>query len=246
MPAPAKNKLNLGMAKLALIGFGMAMIAGVAGAYVAGAREQAEIEQMVASYIAKNGAKLRESIETSDRLANMIDTTGLVTADTPIHGQANAEVTIIEFGDFECPFCSRVQTTLDKLETKYGTKLNFAFKQLPLDFHTNAEPAAAASIAAHKQGRFVDFTNVLWANQSNLGEDLYLATAQKLGLDIAKFNADRKSESIKQQIEADKADAARIGARGTPFFIINGTPLSGAESFDTFSAVIDWHLARAK
>ncbi len=229
--------------KLALVVAGVAVLAGASGAALANALDKAAVEKIVADYIAANGDKLRASIEAADRAARVIDTRGLITENTPVRGAANAPITIVEFGDYECPFCGRVQNTLEAVAKKYEGKVRFAYKNLPLDFHPNAKPAAMAALAAHKQGKFWEFNDAIWANQDKLGDALYTSLAKSLGLDMAKFEADRTSEAVKAQIATDLQDAAKIGARGTPFFLINGQPVSGALPLEAFAAEIENALA---
>ncbi|MCA3244133.1 MAG: thioredoxin domain-containing protein [Alphaproteobacteria bacterium] len=208
--------------------------------------DKAAVEQIVADYIAANGDKIKESLIAAERRAQQATVADLITDQTPTRGPADAPVTIIEFGDFECPFCARVQPTLQNLEKAYEGKVRFAFKQLPLPFHRNAKPAAYAALAAHQQGKYWEYTERLWANPAQLGDAMYVQIAQELGLNLNKFNRDRASAAIQQQVEADLADATKAGARGTPFFFINGEPLSGALPEAEFRAVIDAALKAAQ
>lgn len=208
--------------------------------------DKAAVEQIVADYIANNGDKLKESLINAERKAQATAVADVIKPNTPVRGPADAKVTIIEFGDFECPFCARVQPTLQALEKAYEGKVRFAFKQLPLPFHRNAKPAAYAALAAHKQGKYWEYAEVLWANPAQLNDANFIKIAESLKLNMAKFNADRASAEISAQVEADLADAQKAGARGTPFFFINGEPLSGALPEAEFRAVIDAALAAAK
>lgn len=208
--------------------------------------DKTAIEQIVADYIAANGDKIKESLIAAERRAQQATVADLITNKTPTRGPANAPVTIIEFGDFECPFCARVQPTLRNLEQVYEGKIRFAFKQLPLPFHRNAKPAAYAALAAHQQGKYWEFAERLWANPAQLNDANFVRIAQELGLNLNKFNRDRASAALQQQVEADLADAAKAGARGTPFFFINGEPISGALPEAEFRAVIDAALKAAQ
>jgi protein-disulfide isomerase len=163
----------------------------------------------------------------------------------PVKGSPTAKVTIIEFSDFQCPFCSRVVGTLEQIETTYNKNVRVAFKQNPLPFHPNAGPAAEASLAANEQGKFWEMHDKLFKNQQNLSRADFEKYAQELGLDLNKFKAALDSGKFKAQIQADQAEAAKYGARGTPAFFINGRFLSGAQPFDTFKRMIDEELAAA-
>ena len=160
-------------------------------------------------------------------------------------GPATAKVTIIEFSDFQCPYCSRVEPTLDKIVETYGKDVRVAFKQNPLPMHQNAEIAALASLAAGEQGKFWEMHKKLFANQQALDRPNLEKYAQELGLDMGKFKAALDNDKYKQQIKDDQAEAARFGARGTPSFFINGKPFRGAQPFDAFKAVVDKELENA-
>ncbi len=208
--------------------------------------DKTAVEQIVADYIAANGEKLKESLIAAERKAQQAAVADVIKPNTPVRGPANAPVTIIEFGDFECPFCARVQPTLAALEKAYAGKVRFAFKQMPLPFHANAKPAAYAALAAHKQGKYWEFAERLWANPAQMNEANYVKIATDLKLNMTRFNRDRASPEIAAQVEADMADAQKAGARGTPFFFINGEPMSGALPEAEFRAVIDAALQAAK
>ncbi len=208
--------------------------------------DRAAVEAIVADYIANNGDKLKESLIAADLKSRQSAVADLITDQTPTRGPANAPVTIIEFGDFECPFCARVQPTIDALEKAYEGKIRFAYKQLALPFHAQAKPAAYAALAAQNQGKYWEFADQLWANAANLNDALYQKIAQDLKLNLNRFNRDRASKAIQDLVEKDMADAQRVGARGTPFFFINGEPISGALPEAEFRAVIDAALAAAQ
>jgi protein-disulfide isomerase len=163
----------------------------------------------------------------------------------PVKGPANAPVTIVAFSDFECPFCSRVVPTLKQIEDQYQGKVKVAFRNQPLPMHANAKAAAAAALAAHEQGKFWEMHDKLFANQRALDRASLDKYAQELGLNVDKFKAALDSNKFAQQIEADAADAGRLGATGTPTFFINGRTLVGAQPFDAFKRVIDEELKKA-
>ena len=116
--------------------------------------------------------------------------------DAILGDSAKAQVTIVEFSDFQCPFCSRAAKTVDQLVTDYGDKVRVVFKHKPLPFHQNAKPASAAAIAAGKQGKFWEFYHKAFDNQQNLTDENFVAWAKELGLDAGKFDADRKSDAV--------------------------------------------------
>jgi protein-disulfide isomerase len=168
----------------------------------------------------------------------------------PVHGEADAKVTIVEWSDFQCPFCGRVMDTLHQIEKNYGSDVRIAFKHNPLPMHPNAPYAAKSSIAAHKQGKFWQMHDKLFeANNSHqqdaLNQDKVDAMARDLGLDMEKFKADAASPETAQAIAADQAQGAKLGANSTPHFFINGARVSGAMPYESFKVVIDAQLKRA-
>lgn len=212
----------------------------------AGTASKTEIEAVVKDYIAANGEALLESIESATQRAQNEKIAALVNGDSPSKGPATAPVTIVEFSDFQCPFCDRVQESINEVRAKYGDNVRWVYKNLPLDFHPEAKPSAYASLAAHKQGKFWEYSEQLWAKQAQLGEKTYVDIAQSLKLDMTKFNKDRASDEVKEQVETDLTDAQNVGARGTPHFMINGESMSGALPAAAFGKIIDAELAKAK
>jgi protein-disulfide isomerase len=172
-----------------------------------------------------------------------------VSAANPQKGPSDAPVTIVEFSDFECPFCGRVNPTLKQLEKDYGNKIRVVWKNQPLPFHQNAMPAAAAAMEAFAQGKSEKFWKMhdkLFENRQALDQASLEKYAQELGLDVGKFKAALANKTHEAQIKADQAIAADIGARGTPSFFINGRPLRGAQPVDKFKEIIDDELKRVE
>lgn len=159
-------------------------------------------------------------------------------------GPANAKVTIVEFSEFECPYCRRGADTMYEVLKAYPNDVRLVFKHLPLSFHKNAEPASRAALAAGKQGKFWEMHDHLFENQRSLGEKLYMEQAEKMGLDMTQFKSDYNSAALKKQIQEDLKEAERVGVRGTPGFLINGVLVSGARPADDFKQIIDRWLAK--
>jgi protein-disulfide isomerase len=210
-----------------------------------GGLDKNDVETLIAKYIAENGEALKASIAAAENRAQNKAVEGLINTNTPTLGPKDAAVTIIEFSDYECPFCARVQTSVQQLQKEYKGKVRFAFKQLPLPMHPGAIPAAQAGLAAHQQGKFWEYHEKLWENAQNINEATLVRIAEELKLNMKRFNADRASEKIAMMVQTDLEDAAKVGARGTPFFFINGTPLSGAQPVEEFRKVIDAALKAA-
>ncbi len=143
----------------------------------------------------------------------------------PFLGQENAPVVIVAFSDFECPYCGTVGALFDEALAKHPKEVKIVFKQFPLAMHKLAQSAALASLAAHRQGKFWQYHDLLFENQKSLSEAKYVELAKKLGLDLERFNKDYKAPVNQQTLERDMADAQLAGVRGTPTIFVNGRRL---------------------
>lgn len=163
--------------------------------------------------------------------------------DAHIEGDPNAPVTIVEWSDFECPFCGRFYTqTYGQILKDYVNtgKAKIVFKNFPLtSIHPDAMPAAIAAECAGNQGKFFEMHNKLFENQQSLGTDNYKKWAKDLGLDTAKFNSCYDNKETQAKIQADQIEGEKLGIRGTPGFIINGQTISGAQPYAVFQAAIE-------
>jgi protein-disulfide isomerase len=166
----------------------------------------------------------------------------VVTEGSPAVGPENAQVSIVAFSDFQCPFCSRAVPTLEQVEKEYGDKVRIVFKHLPLAMHPKAPAAHAAAEAAHRQGKFWEMHDRIFGNQREMSAERYVQYATEIGLDVERFKKDAESADVKKRIDADAGEAARLNVRGTPAFFINGRYLSGAQPFETFQQRIDEEL----
>lgn len=144
--------------------------------------------------------------------------------DSPVFGNTkDPKLTIVEFTEFQCPYCSRIAPTMKELNNKYPDKIKFVYKHFPLSFHANAQAAAAASIAAHKQGKFWEFRYALAPHSRELSDSMYVAVAKEVGLDIEKFKKDMVLDSaMMARIDKDFQLGVKVGVQGTPNFYING------------------------
>jgi protein-disulfide isomerase len=158
---------------------------------------------------------------------------------SPAKGPADAPITIVEFSDFECPFCSRGKTTMDEVMAAYPGKVKLVFKNLPLPFHKRADPAARAALAAGEQGKFWEMHDAMFNNQRGLTDEFFVKTATDLKLDVAKFKADMESEKVKNQVKDDMKVAQDNGISGTPGFAVNGVLVKGAYPIDHFKMIVD-------
>ncbi|HEX5271053.1 MAG TPA: thioredoxin domain-containing protein, partial [Gemmataceae bacterium] len=168
-----------------------------------------------------------------------------VPADGPARGAASPKVTIVEFSDFQCPFCARANPTLDQIRATYPNDVRIVFRHNPLPFHQNAELAAEAAVLAEWQGKFWEMHDHLFANQADLAGAGLEQRAAELGMDVAAFRSALDKHAAKARVDADLALAQQLGVRGTPTFFVDGRAVMGAQPFAVFKQVIDDELARA-
>ena len=165
-------------------------------------------------------------------------------AGRPSRGPANARVEVIEFSDFQCPYCERAYPVVQQVLSTYGDKIHFVYRNYPLPSHPNAEPAAEAAACAAEQGKFWEYHNRLFEHQDKLGDTDLKDDAAALGLDNGKFTICVNTHKYQKDIAADIAAANDVGVTGTPAFFVNGRPLDGAQPFEVFKQVIDEELKR--
>lgn len=170
----------------------------------------------------------------------------------PSKGPENAKVIIVEYSDFQCPFCTRGYQTMESQVLKeYGDKVRFFYKNLPLPMHPWAEPAAIATECARQQKpeAFWKLYNYYFQNQKDVNaqnlKEKSLEALKDDGIDAAKFTDCLDNKKTIDLVKADMAEASSVGVNGTPGFIINGRLISGAQPFENFKAIIDDELARA-
>ena len=160
---------------------------------------------------------------------------------SPNSGAADAPVTIIEFSDFQCPFCSKAADTVNALKKKFGKKINVVFKQYPLPFHNDAKKAAMAALCANEQNTsfFWKMHDWMFANQKNLNPDAIKAEASKLGLKADDFNSCLDSNKFLAQINHEIEEGQRVGVKSTPTFFVNGQLINGAQPIEVFEELIN-------
>ena len=162
--------------------------------------------------------------------------------DDPWIGGENAKVTIVEFSDFECPFCARGAATIAQVLEEYGDDVKVVFRDFPLSFHQNAHIAAEAAECADEQDKFWEYHDVLFANQHALDMDSLKTYAADLGLDSGKFNECLQSREMSAEVDVDFSAGMSYGVQGTPAFFVNGELVSGAQPIEIFRTVIDSYL----
>jgi protein-disulfide isomerase len=165
--------------------------------------------------------------------------------DDPFLGPADAPVTIVEFSDYQCPYCSRAEPVVKQILEKYKGKVKFVYRDYPLSFHPFAAKASEASQCANDQGKFWEFHDALYADQSKLSVPDMEATAGRLGLDAEKFKSCMDTGKYTAEVSKDIADATKAGVNSTPSFFINGVAVVGAQGPEAFSDIIDQELAKS-
>ncbi|MCA9656828.1 MAG: thioredoxin domain-containing protein, partial [Myxococcales bacterium] len=167
------------------------------------------------------------------------------TTANPSTGDLAGVVEVVEFSDFECPYCSRAADTLRGLKERYPEKVRFTFRHFPLSFHPNARPAAEHAQCAHEQGRFWQFHDLVFANQRELATDKLREYAAEAGLNANELSECLASGRAGDQVTADLAKGQEVGVGGTPSFYINGRAFAGNPTVEGLAAAIDAELAAA-
>ena len=228
MPVAAKKQLGFfdGNPKMIFV-FGL--VAGIALTYIGG--------DLV------NGAS-RGAIAAAPVAAGKL---AAVTATDHVRGDLKkAKVVMIEYSDYECPFCGRHNPTMQQLSEKYGDDVAWVLRHFPLSFHPEAMPAANAAECASEQGKFWEFTDIMYANQDSLSSEYYAKVADQLGLKRSQFDDCVKTKKYQSVIDADAATGRTAGVSGTPATFVDGQLISGAVPIDTFTQLIDAAIAKAK
>ena len=166
-----------------------------------------------------------------------------VAAEGPAKGPKTAKVTIVEFSDFQCPYCSRGKKVMEEVVAKYGDKVRLVFRDFPLDFHDKAQKAAEAGQCANDQGKFWAMHDWMFDNQQTLDIPALKGAAKTMGMDSTAFDSCLDSGKHAALVKKNTKDGQEAGVRGTPAFFVNGVFLSGALPFEKFKTEIDRALA---
>ena len=202
-------------------------------------QQQATAKQDLIAELKKAGPAVRVVMDAPR-------TTVTVNADDPSQGKADAPVTVVEYSDFQCPFCFRVMPTLKELRTKYGDKMRLVWKDFPLtQIHPQAFVAAQAGNCAREQGKFWELHDKMFGNQSALQPDALKKYAADVGLDTAKFNQCLDSSKYEARVQDALSAGGRLGITSTPTVYVNGRMINGAQPIEVFQSVIDEELARS-
>lgn len=207
-----------------------------------GTMDNQKLEEQVLKIIRDNPQVIIESLQAYQQqeenqirasrqafLQQMLTNPAAVIGNSPTLGASAKNIVLVEFSDFQCPFCAQAHQTIKAFMEKYKNEVTLTYKHLPLaSIHPQAMPAAKAAWAAQQQGKFWEYYDALFTQQKDLGENLYVAIAENLNLDLAKFNRDRQSKEAETAINQDLQLARQLGINGTPFFFLNQEAFSGA------------------
>ncbi len=159
--------------------------------------------------------------------------------DSPTTGASEQKIVLLEFSDFQCPYCGEAHSRLNQFMANHQREVTLVYKHFPLStIHAEAMSAAKAAWAAGQQGKFWQYHDALFEQQKKLGETLYVATAKQLNLNLEKFNRDRNGDAASKAIQQDMAIAEKLGLTGTPFFVMNGEAISGAVQLSDLEDVL--------
>ena len=170
------------------------------------------------------------------------DPVTIPTAGAPVVGPADARITLVEFSDFQCPFCVKAIHQLEAVMKAYPKQVKLIFKQFPLDSHPQASISAAAALAAHQQGKFWPMHDALFANRTRLSRNTFLELATGLGLDMKRFTADLDSPEIKKAVARDIGDGDKAGVEATPTVFVNGQRYNGSLELGAMKPILDAKL----
>jgi protein-disulfide isomerase len=173
------------------------------------------------------------------------DPVKIPTEGSPSMGPEHAAVTLVEFSDFQCPYCALATPQIENLLKLYPSNVRLVFKQFPLDFHPHAELAAEASLAAQKQGKFWPIHDALFASRDNLTRDNILVIAERNGLDVNRFKVDWDSAALHDTVARDIQDGSNAGVEGTPTIFINGQKFNGPIDVSVLQPLVDDQLKKA-
>ncbi len=170
------------------------------------------------------------------------DAVKIPTDGSPVLGPADAKIKLVEFSDFQCPFCILAKPEIDAIMKAYPGQVSLTFKQFPLEEHSQAAMAAVAALAAQKQGKFWPMHDALFAQEGNLSPKVVLEIAGKIGLSVMRFEADLHSEDLQKAVQRDRLDGEHAGVMGTPALFLNGQLYNGPLKAGNLKPLIDEQL----
>ncbi|MFN3605291.1 MAG: DsbA family protein [Leptonema sp. (in: bacteria)] len=211
--------------------------------------EEKDLKARIAQYLKQEKAQLALTEEISKlkkkyKYKEPIERIQInITKDDPVKGNPEGKIVIVEFSDFECPFCLRSQDTIKQILNKYGTKVKWVFKDFPLDFHQNAKAAHIAANCVHqlKPDQFWNFYDIIFhpnRNKEVFNKEFLRANAIKLGVSATNYDSCFSDPKTWEKIQKNIEEGMRVGVTGTPAFFINGRKISGAQPFAVFEEII--------
>ncbi len=211
-----------------------------------------QVKPMATSYLhqqhlddarARFVGELRESAHVTIRLEAPRQPVAIAAVD-PVRGPASAPIQLVEFSDFECPYCKQLEPVLTRLRDKYGDRIRLVWKDFPLPIHSQARGAAEAARCAGDQGHFWEYHDLLFANQQSLAPDGLKRHAGTMELDLDRFAACLDQGTHRAEVTADLEEGTRQGIEATPTVFINGRPVIGAQPFEAYERIIQEELSR--
>lgn len=211
---------------------------------IRGGRE--ELEPQVRTYLAQE--RFVDALEDGHEIEYLLEPYRLEVdpAEGPARGAAAAPVTIVEWSDFECPYCKSVLPTLERILEEYPEQVRLVFRHFPLHaIHPNAQAAAEAGVCAQDLGAFWELHDLMFEEQDTLTVDDLKDKAERTGLDAEAFTACLEREGTASRVDADRRAGIEVGVNGTPALFVNGRPLAGAVAYDQLAEVVEDELERA-
>lgn len=235
MQAKAKRYgILIGFVILFVLGFFSYLVWGAYGRLTRGEIDIAKYSQP--SKVTRSKAAKSASVRKVDRAL-------VETADDPSLGPSDAVVTVVEFGDFQCPFCQTAFPIVKDILAEYGGRIRFQFRDFPLtDLHPDAERAAEAGACANDQGKFWELHDLMYVNQANLGQADIVNDATQVRIDTATLELCMASGKYTSEVQKDFQDGVAAGVTGTPTWFVNGWRIEGVQSLETWKKIIDFGL----
>jgi protein-disulfide isomerase len=222
-------------------------ICGQAESLIASAKKDCRRSFNAIRYVGKLVEQGFTDSEVSEALGKRYRSTEIKKIDVseaPMKGSPTAKVTIVEFADYECPHCKRLQPVLRQIVDEFHSDVKVYFKHYPLPQHTNARLAAEAAVAANKQGKFWAFQDKVWDKQDELSPAVIEQIAKDSGLDVAKFRKDLASDAVKARVQKDRDEGQALGLQATPTVYIDGREYTDPKDTESFREWIKEELAR--
>ncbi len=222
-------------------------ICGQAQSLIASAKKDCRRSYNAIRYVGKLVEQGFTDSEVSEAIGKRYRTTEIKTIDVseaPMKGSAGAKVTLVEFADYECPHCKRLQPVLRQIVDEFHNDVKVYFKHYPLPQHTSARLAAEAAVAANKQGKFWVYQDKLWDKQDELSPAVIEQLAKESGLDVAKFRQDLASDAVKARVQKDRDEGQAIGIQATPTLYIDGREYTDPKDTESLREWIKEELSR--